>query len=81
MLTTGSITRNDSAARRTAVERRQEWLRERIRGVKRVGLTDCKIAVLWKMSAWTRYWRVRKPEGWRDLEYVEESVYDDLMAA
>lgn len=78
---TGSITRNDSAARLAALERRQEWLRGRIRGMKRVGLTDFEIAELWNMSAWTQYGQVRKPEGWQELGTVKESACDDLMVA
>lgn len=63
----GSISRNDSSARQAALERVQEWLRGRIVGMKRVGLTDFEIAELWNMSAWTQYGQVRKPEGWREL--------------
>lgn len=63
----GSISRNDSLARRKALERWQEWLRGRILGMKRDGLTDFQIAEAWNMSAWTGYGQVRKPEGWRHL--------------
>ena len=64
---TGSISRNDSAARQAALERQQEWLRGRIRGMKRMGLSDFAIAEEWNNSAWTQYGQVRKPEGWQDL--------------
>lgn len=77
----GSISRNDSLARREALERVQEWLRGRIVGMKRVGLTDFEIAELWNVSAWTQYGQVRKPERWRELGVGEESVNDDLMVA
>ena len=78
----GSISRNDSPARRAALERRQEWLRGRIVGMKREGLSDFEIAELWNMSAWTQYGQVRKPEGWQGLGVVKESVDDDdLMVA
>lgn len=63
----GSVSSNDSLARRTALKRRQEWLRGRIAGMKRVGLTDFEIAELWNMSSWTQYGQVRKPEGWQEL--------------
>lgn len=63
----GSVSSNDSWARRRALERRQEWLRGRIAGMKRVGLTDFEIAELWNMSSWTQYGQVRKPEGWQEL--------------
>ena len=63
----GSTSRNDSLARQAALERKQEWLRERIVGMKRVGLTDFEIAEFWNISDWTRYGQVRKPEGWREL--------------
>ena len=79
---TGSITRNDSAARRAALERRQEWLRQRIRGMKRVGLTDFEIAELWNMSTWTQYGGIRKPEGWQNLgEVHKDNFYDSSMVA
>lgn len=61
----GSVSRNDSLARLAALERRQEWLRGRIAGMKRVGLTDFEIAELWNMSSWTQYGQIRKPEGWQ----------------
>ena len=65
---TGSMTRNDSAARQAALDRQQEWLRGRIRGMKRMGLSNFTIAEVWHNSAWTQYGQVRKPEGWQELE-------------
>ena len=64
---TGSMSRNDSAVRLAALERQQESLRGRIRGMKRMGLSDFAIAEVWNNSAWTQYGQVTKPEGWRDL--------------
>ena len=64
---TGSMTRNDLAARQAALDRQQEWLRGRIRGMKRTGLSDLAIAEKWHNSAWTQYGQIRKPEGWQDL--------------
>ena len=64
---TGSISRNDSAARQVALERQQEWLRGRIRGMKRTGLSNFAIAQMWHNSAWTQWGQIRKPEGWQDL--------------
>ena len=63
----GSTLRNDSLARQAALERKQEWLRGRIVGMKRVGMTDFEIAEVWNISNWTRYGQVIKPEGWRKL--------------
>ena len=63
----GSISHNDSPARQAALERKQEWLRGRILGMKRAGLNDLTISELWNMSDWTQYGQIRKPEGWRDL--------------
>ena len=77
----GGISRDDSTARRAALERRQEWLRGRILGMKRAGLTDFEISELWNVSAWTQYGQVRKPEGWRELGVVREGAYDVLMVA
>lgn len=70
----GSVERHDSVARKAALERGQRWLRGRIRGMRRFGLSDFEIAELWNGSAWTLYGRVRKPEGWRGLGEVEGSV-------
>ena len=66
----GSTSHNDSLARQAALERKQEWLRGRIVGMKRAGLTDFEIAEVWNNSDWTRYGQVRKPEGWRELGKV-----------
>ena len=66
----GSTLRNDSLARQAALERKQEWLRGRIVGMKRVGLTDFEIAEFWNISDWTRYGQIIKPEGWRELGKV-----------
>ena len=66
----GSTSHNDSLARQAALERKQEWLRGRIVGMKRAGLTDFEIAEFWHNSDWTRYGQVRKPEGWRELGKV-----------
>lgn len=68
----GSVSRDDSSARRAALERRQEWLRGRISGMKREGLTDFEVAELWNISRWTRYGQIRKPEGWRSLGAAAE---------
>ena len=65
---TGSMTGNDSAARQAALDRQQDWLRGRIRGMKRTGLSNFAIAEVWRNSAWTQYGQIRKPEGWQDLE-------------
>ena len=64
---TGSMTTNDSAARQAALDRQQEWLRGRIRGMKRMGLSNLAIAEVWHNSAWAQYGQFRKPEGWQDL--------------
>ena len=66
----GSTSPNDSLTRQAALERKQEWLRGRIAGMKRAGLTDFEIAEVWNISDWTRYGQSRKPEGWRELGKV-----------
>ena len=73
---TGSITQDDPAARRAALERRQEWLRGRIIGMKRVGLSDFMIAELWNLSTWTQYGQIRKPNGWQALGKSKEGGLD-----
>jgi len=64
----GSITRNDSLARQEALARRQEWFKERIRCMKRAGLSNVGIQDLWGQCRWTQYGQIRKPVGWKDLE-------------
>ena len=68
----GSVSKNDTLPRRAALARQQEWLRGRIRGMKRVGLTEFEIAELWNLCVWTRYGLLRKPDGWRELEGEED---------
>lgn len=66
----GGVSCDGSLARRAALERRQGWLRGRIVGMKRAGLSDFEIAELWNMSAWTRYGQIRKSEGWENWKLL-----------
>ena len=61
------IRRNESMARQAALDRETEWFRERIRGMKKAGLSNFEIAELWSSSRWTRYGQIWKPDGWREL--------------
>ena len=62
-----SITRIDSPEKREALERRQQWFRDRIKDMKTDGMTDFRIAEAWARSGWTEYGQIRKPDGWQDL--------------
>lgn len=63
----GSMTPDDPPARRKALERREDWLRMRIKSMRARALSDFEISEVWGESRWTQYGRVRKPDGWRDL--------------
>lgn len=61
------VTRNDSVARQEALDRETEWLRQRIRAMKRADLSNFDIAELWGSARWAQYGQVRKPDGWENL--------------
>lgn len=63
----GSIEHYDPPARKEALARRDEELREHIRVWKREGRSDFDIAQAWFHSRWSGWGAVPKPEGWRDL--------------
>lgn len=63
----GSIEHYDPPARKEALERRDEELREHIRERKREGRSDFDIAQTWSHSRWAGWGAVPKPQGWRDL--------------
>lgn len=62
----GSVVRDDPPARREALERQKEWLRFRIREMRRRGISDFEIAELRGCSRWTQYGQLGKPDGWRE---------------
>ena len=63
----GSITHYDPPARKEALERRDEELREHIRRWKREGKSDFDIAQGWSHSRWSGWGTIAKPEGWQNL--------------
>ena len=63
----GSVTHYDPQGRRKALEREEEWYRERIRGMRRCGLTDFEIVELWGHARWTQWGQVGKPDDWKEL--------------
>ena len=65
--TPGSITHYDPPARKEALERRDEELREHIRQWRREGKSDFEIAEGWSHSRWSGWGTIAKPEGWREL--------------
>lgn len=62
-----SITHTDPPARKAALERIDEELREHIREWKREGKSEFEIAQGWLHSRWSGWGGVRKPKGWREL--------------
>ncbi len=63
----GSIEHYDPPARKEALERRDEELREYIREWKREGRSDFDIAQAWFHSRWSGWGAIPKPEGWQNL--------------
>ena len=58
--------RNDSAARQAALDRETEWFNDRIKCMRKAGLSDWDISELWGCAHWTQYGQKRKPDGWRE---------------
>ena len=63
----GSIEHYDPPARKEALERRDEELREHIREWKRQGKSDLDIAQAWLNSRWSGWGAIPKPNGWQAL--------------
>lgn len=63
----GSIEPHDSLARREALEREAEYLREMIRVMKRSGWMEEQIQTEWTWERLVRRGVIPKPDGWRDL--------------
>jgi len=58
----------NSMQRQQALAGKEEWLKDRIRGMKRLGLSDWDIAETWFNARWTDWGAIAKPEGWKDLK-------------
>ena len=66
--TGGSLTRWDTPARVEALERKDEWVRERIRHMKRMGMEEKNIRYAWHTLQWTNYGMLEMPWGWKELK-------------
>lgn len=64
---TGSIVHYDPPARKEALEREQEELKEKIRQLRREGNSDFEIAETWFNARWSGWGVIPKPEGWKEL--------------
>ena len=63
----GTIEHYDSPAQKAAWGRHDEYLRERIREMKKAGITTEEVEKWWGALGWTGYGLVKKPDGWRDI--------------
>ena len=52
-----------------ALNRKEEWLLDKVRVLKRAGLDDEGIITAWFSRRWTRYGFVALPLGWKDLSF------------
>ena len=52
-----------------ALNRKEEWLLDKVRVLKQAGLDDEGIMIGWFSRRWTRYGFVALPLGWKDLSF------------
>ena len=64
----GVVEHFSTPARVEALERKDEWLRQRMNFMKRAGMSNQEIIYAWYTKCWTRYGVFEMPEGWKDLE-------------
>ena len=64
----GQIMNFDTPARVEALERKDEWLRERIRYLKRKGMGEGAILSAWWTLPWTKFGALEKPWRWQEME-------------
>jgi len=63
----GSVEVRNSMQRQQALARTEEWLKDRIRGMKRLGFSNWDIAETWFNARWTDWGAIAKPDDWKDL--------------
>lgn len=64
----GGVKPDDTPARARALKRRDEWLRESIRYMKRADLDNDEIRIAWDHQRWTKYGRFDMPDRWKDMK-------------
>ena len=64
----GSVSHYDTPARAAALKRKDEWLRERIKCMKRAGLTNEEIAIAWNEQRWTKKGLFNMPDRWKEIK-------------
>ena len=64
----GSVSHYNTPARAAALKRKDEWLRERIRCMKRAGLTNEEIGIAWNEQRWTEKGLVDMPDKWKEIK-------------
>lgn len=63
----GSVEHYFRPATQVALERKEEWMREQIRKMKRGDMTDDMIMQSWFFRKWTADGLVGLPKGWREI--------------
>lgn len=63
----GLVEIHDPPGRQAALEREEEYRKDKIRWMKKIGLTNAQIETEWSGAVWTDRGRISKPEGWRAL--------------
>ena len=60
----GSVEKADSPERQRALARQDDWIKQRIVGMKKAGMHDATLKHLWCHAWWTRGGLVPRPRGW-----------------
>ena len=70
----GSVTVYHPPARKAALTRAQDGMKELIRYFMYHGMQDEELLNAWNNAAWSNWGRIPLPEGWRDLGEMGEEV-------
>ena len=90
-LEVGTISKADSQERIEALERREEWLKRRIIGMKALGMDNWTVTDIWQNAEWSGWGMLARPRGWEtmwerwatemgiDLTGEQGSDFDSIM--
>lgn len=63
----GSVERCVEEHVQAAMDRKEEWLLDKVRVLKRAGLDDEGVLQAWERRPWAQFGFVALPDGWKDL--------------
>ena len=63
----GTVVEIVSSVRRQALDKVEDWKLDRLKGMRRAGLKEWDIALIWGGAQWTGYGTIRRPEGWNTI--------------